>query len=566
MGADPPSSATNVVHRYIGALRRLLEPDLPPRASGRWLVRDGAAYRLKVDAEVSDLPRFRDLVRRARKAVEVGDTAAATADYAEALALWRGPCGAGVAVSAGRRYFAAIDRERSAVALGAADAALAARRPQEVLAGVRGAAAVDPLHERLQARLVTLLCAVGQQAEALRVYEDTRVRLKEALGSAPGPDLRDAYLRVLRQDQHPAREVREATAGPDEWYAPSRPAQLPADPPGFAGRESELAGLRRALDSAQPGTAALVAIDGMPGAGKTALAVHWAHLVADRFPDGQLYVDLRGFGPGDQVSPGAALFGFLRAMGVPTGQIPASVDARAGLYRSLLARRRVLAVLDNARDAQQVWDLLPGGPGCLAIVTSRRSLDDLVAANGAYLRTLDALSIEDARRALAGLVGAARVSACPMAVELILSHSAGLPLALAATAARLLADPRDSLAGVAAELRAKASILDVLRGGLCKSFNWSYYQLDAATARLFRLLPLHPEPEVTAPDAARLTGTSTREAGLRLGELARQHLVAETRPGSYRISELVREYAAELDRREIPRSAGLAGRIGVPTA
>jgi tetratricopeptide (TPR) repeat protein len=293
-------------------------------------------------------------------------------------------------------------------------------------------------------------------------------------------------------------------------------------------------------------------VSGTAGVGKTALAVHWAQRVAGRFPDGQLYVNLRGYDPsGSVLDPTEALRGFLDALGVPPDRIPAGQDARASRYRSLLAGRRILLVLDNARDADQVRPLLPGAPGCLAVVTSRRSLTGLVAAEGARPLVLDLLTTAEARDLLAHRIGATRAAAEPAAVAQLLGRCAGLPLALAIVAARTATQPRVPLATLAAELANTSGRLDAFAGDDAATdirtvFFWSYRTLGPAAARLFRLLGLHPGPDLATPAAASLAGVPPGEAQALLAELVHAHLVTEHRPGRYSLHDLLRVYAGEL--------------------
>ncbi|GGP75477.1 ATP-binding protein [Saccharothrix coeruleofusca] len=330
------------------------------------------------------------------------------------------------------------------------------------------------------------------------------------------------------------------------------PRQLPAAPRHFAGRTAELAALNRiAEDAAEPGGAVVVsAIGGTAGIGKTALALHWARRVADRFPDGQLYVDLRGYGPGSPLAPAEAVRGFLDAFAVPPREVPTTPDGQAGLYRSLLAGRRVLVLLDNARDAEQVRSLLPGSAGCLALVTSRDRLASLVAVEGAHPLRLDPLPPAEARSVLADRVGPHRVLAEPEAVDRITAACAGLPLVLAIVAARAAAHPDFSLADLAAELTG-ARALDVFAGSdravdVRTVFSWSYRGLAPAAARLFRLLSLHPGPEVGTAASTCLAGVPAREARRLLRDLADAHLLTEHRPGRFTRHDLLRAYAEEL--------------------
>jgi tetratricopeptide (TPR) repeat protein len=331
------------------------------------------------------------------------------------------------------------------------------------------------------------------------------------------------------------------------------PRQLPTEVAGFAGRTGELAKLMSLLDPPLSGrTVVISAVDGTAGIGKTALALCWAHQVADRFPDGQLFVNLRGFDPGGPpMSPAEAVRGFLDAFEVPAERIPLGVEAQASLYRSILAGRRVLVVLDNARDAAQVRPLLPGSPGCVVVVTSRSRLTSLVAAEGARPLTVDLLSAAEARELLIRRLGPDRVVAEPEPVSEIITLSARLPLALSVVAARAAMHPGFALAALADELRHAGGPLRAFVGGEASMdiqavFSWSYKRLDQATARLFRLLGLHPGPDISLAAAASLAGWGVVETRQALAELARCHLLAEPVPGRFGFHDLLRAYATDL--------------------
>ena len=331
------------------------------------------------------------------------------------------------------------------------------------------------------------------------------------------------------------------------------PRQLPPGVRVFTGRKAELDFLACLPDAPGPdsgSTVVISAIGGSPGVGKTALALHWAHRVAGLFPDGQLYVNLRGFNPtGAPVDPAEAIRGFLNALGVAPEGIPAQRDAQAGLYRSLLAGRAMLIVLDNARDEAQVRPLLPASPASVVLITSRSQLAGLAAADGARLLTLDLLTHHEAVQLLAARIGDDRAGAEPAAVDEIARLCAHLPLALAVTAARAAARPRFPLMELAAELRDAAGRLDALDAGeaaasVTAAFSWSCRQLSPAAARMFRLLGLHPGPDISIPAAASLAATGQPEARRLLRELARDCLITEHAPGRYAFHDLLRAYAA----------------------
>ncbi|MEV5841116.1 BTAD domain-containing putative transcriptional regulator [Streptomyces sp. NPDC051985] len=621
----PPARAVNMVHRHVGRLRRLLEPELPNRAEGSLLLRGGGGYRLLAPAGSVDLARFRALVAAAR---DHGDPARAVEAYADALALRRGPAAGCPSSAPPHPVFTELDREYDAVVREAADLALRRGLAHRVLPALSESAVRHPLDEGLQALLVDALAATGRRTQALDVLRSTATRLTDELGVDPGPELTAARHRVttepatepataeareegggreggegehgwpegegegeaepdaaIRPAPHPTSPVppepavptgpttpatpATPTATPSTPSTPSapsspliRPAQLPPALTVFAGRTAELAHLRTLIQNTgntpDPGTApsTIATVRGPAGVGKTTLAVRLAHDVADRFPDGQLYVNLRGFDPAARPTrPEDALRGFLAALGVPPARMPEGLDARAALYRSLSAGRRLLVLLDNAREAAQVRPLLPGGPGCLVLVTSRSGLGGLTSADGARPVVLDVLSAAEARTALARRIGGARVAAEPRAVAEIVARTARLPLALAIVAARAAYRPAFPLAALAEQLRDAHGGLDAFRaadGGddpvtdVRAVFSWSYEALGTGAARLFRLLALHPGPDLTADAAAALAGRAPARTRALLTELTDAHLLTEHAPGRYTCHDLLRAYATEL--------------------
>jgi tetratricopeptide (TPR) repeat protein/transcriptional regulator with XRE-family HTH domain len=344
----------------------------------------------------------------------------------------------------------------------------------------------------------------------------------------------------------------QAVDSPDPGHGPETPRQLPLDVRGFAGRRAHVERLDACLDSdpAHPTTVVVSAVAGMAGVGKTALALHWAHRRADRFPDGQLYVNLRGFDAAESVvDPADAVRGFLEALQVPVARIPADPDARAALFRSLLADRRMLLVLDNARDDVQVRPLLPGAGHCVVVVTSRDRLSGLIVGEGARPLHLDVLADDEAAALLAGRLGADRLAQEPAAVAAIIAATGRLPLALSIVAARVATHPTFPLASFAAQLSRAEGRLDALADGdVRRVFSWSYRALSKEAARLFRLFGLHPGPDLTVAAAAALLGAPIGVAEALLADLTRLHLVTEPVPGRYTLHDLLRAYAAELTR------------------
>ncbi|WP_431977490.1 BTAD domain-containing putative transcriptional regulator [Micromonospora haikouensis] len=556
-GVDPPSRAVNVVHRHVGAVRRLLEPALPPRSTGR-VVGGAGEYRLTVAADELDLTRFRRLVTRGRELAAQGRLADGLALAVDALSLWRGPCAGGPELL--RRDhppFTAVDRECAEVAREAAEAALYTGTVHPVLATVLAIADLFPLDEALQAQTLLLLEAAGRRAEAVTRYERVRARLADELGADPDAALRQAYDEVARRGgtAGPPVGARAALQAPTALRLAGflRPAQLPPDLPGFTGRDEQIRHMMRMLRSHRTRVAMpLLAIHGLPGSGKTTCAVHLAHRLADSYPDGQLYVDLQGFHPrGRALAPLDVLGCFLGLLGVPDRAVPASLEARLGLARSHLAGRRVMIVLDNARDVDQVRHLLPGSADCLVLVTSRRRLDGLATAYGAHLVNLDVLPPDEARRFLRSRIGAAAAPADDGALDEIVARCGRLPLALALVSGRALEHPDRALADLARELRAAQGTLDgfashTAQTDLRAAFSWSYRLLGEPAARLFRLLSLRPDREVGLPAVASLAGLPVRQCRDLVGELVHTGLLTRAGPGRYRSHDLIHAYAREL--------------------
>jgi DNA-binding SARP family transcriptional activator/tetratricopeptide (TPR) repeat protein/DNA-binding XRE family transcriptional regulator len=546
---QPPPAPAHAVQTYLSRLRSALQPAGAGRAG--IVSRTPGGYQLNLTDDQLDLTDFRRRVREARtvepaRALDLVETA---------LALWRGSPLADIPQLRDHPLVTAVVEERIAVTLRYADLALAAGQADRCLPRVRELAAASPLHEPLHARLIAVLAASNLQAAALAAYTDIRRRLVEDLGIEPGPELVEAHRRVLRRE--PARPVPGTPPGapPPSAHEHHRPAQLPADIHRFTGRVAALSQLDGILSAHHHAPAVVItAVSGTAGVGKTALAVHWAHRVRHRFPDGQLYVNLRGFHPtGAAMTANEALHGFLIALGMPPPRIPADLDAQSALYRTLLADRRLLVLLDNACDADQVRPLLPGAPGCLVLITSRSGLTGLVAAEAAQPLPLDLLTLDEARDLLAQRLGTDRTAIEPDAVDEIVERCARLPLALAIAAARAATRPNAPLAELAADLGDSRGRLDALTTGdpgtdVRAVFACSYRRLGPAAARLFRLLGIFPGTEASVLAVASLAALEPGGAQAALVELAQAHLITEIAPGRYGMHDLLRAYAGERSR------------------
>ena len=549
-GDSPPCTAVGLVQAHVSRIRKLLS------SHSRFGTDDGTigsvrgSYRLTVSGQEVDLLVFRDLAARAAAARADGDDVAAVERYEHAVGLWHGEPLADVDVLCGHLGITALRQELTGVLLRYAEVACALGQHYRVLPRLRALADAEPLNEPAHAYLMIALAGSGQQAAALRVYEDVRSRLDRELGIYPVEELAEAYVRVLRQDIRAGNRGRPPALPATVHVVPR---QLPAGPRSFIGRACELAALSALADRdlRQASGVAIAALTGMAGIGKTALAVYGAHQVAERFPDGQLFVNLRGSGPsGTPVMPTDAVRGFLIALGVPPARIPPDTDGQAALYRSLLAGRRMLIVLDNAQNAEQVRPLLPGSPGCLVLVTSRNRLTGLAAAQGAHLMTLGVLTEAESHDLLASNLDAGRVMAEPAAVSELIALCGRLPLALCDVAARAVACPRLPLAALSAEMRDARRRLDALETGepvtsVRMVFSWSRARLGSPASRMFRLLGVHPGPDITVPAAASLAGLSPGQTHLAVAELCDEHLLTENVPGRYACHDLLRSYAAE---------------------
>lgn len=540
-GEHPPPRARHVLHSYLSRLRRLLaaaKVATIPRA------RDG--YWIEVDPASVDLYRFRDALDRARTAATDTDREQL---LAEALRQWRGECAfADLDTPWLAELRETLARERYEAQAAHNDLLLNRGEGARLLPELVAAADAHPLDERLAGQLMRALYDCGRQAEALDRYRRTRQSLIDELGTEPGPALRDLHQQILTGKLLPRN-----AAGADRTTATkvSVPRQMPAPPPRFVGREADLAMLTAALAPAGQRPAGTVVICGMGGVGKTTLALHWAHQNLAAYPDGQLYVNLRGFDPAaPPLEPSAVIRSFLAAMGLSPEGDPTDLEAQAARYRTVVAPRRMLVLLDNARDADQVRPLLPGAGACRTLITSRDDLTGLIATEDAHAVPLYPFTPDEAYELLSVRLGGARTANEPDAVARIIDSCGRLPLALAVVAGQAAVRPTLPLSLLADELTGPRT-LDVLTTGdrvadVRRAFAGSYRAVSATAARVFRLLGgVHPGPDLDLPATVALVGLPVPAVRRALTELLRTHLLNEPAPGRYALHDLLRTYAAE---------------------
>jgi DNA-binding SARP family transcriptional activator/Tfp pilus assembly protein PilF len=548
--SGPPPSARVTVQNYVRRLRQALGE------TGRTRIDTGlGGYRIHLGVAELDVSRLAAMLTSAQTSARAGRWDEAAAGSAAALALWRGEPLEDVDSEPLRLRAAPELAEMRLQALETrVDADLHLGRPAKVITELYGLTRAEPLREHLHALLMLALYRCGRQAEALAAYQSARRMLIEEVGAEPGPELRDLHQKILAADPALAAAKPRASLAEGNGNATAVPQELPGAPAEFTGRKPELAaltGLLNLVGRRGLGTVVIGAICGAAGVGKTALAVHWAHQVTDRFPDGQLYVNLRGYDPDQPMTAAGALARFLRALGMPGEDIPPDEDERAARYRSRLAGKRMLIVLDNARSAGQVRPLLPGTPSCAVVVTSRDALAGLVARDGAARLDLDLLPLQDAVGLLRALIGA-RADADPGAAALLAEQCSRLPLALR-VAAELAGARRDvPLARLVDELADQQHRLSLLDAGgdprtaVRAVFSWSYRHLDTFAARAFRVAGLHPGPDFGPHAVAALTSATLEDSCGALDLLARAHLIQQARSGRYSMHDLLRAYAREL--------------------
>ncbi|GAB3998547.1 BTAD domain-containing putative transcriptional regulator [Glycomyces albus] len=518
-GPSRPDSATQLLYTYVARLRRLLGPGLAIESAP-------GGYRLAAGPDRLDLVRFRDLAARA---ADETDPARAVEYYAEAARLWRGETD--VDALRGGPLATALTEAYASLLRAYAAAARALGDCEPVLPRLRDLANRLELDEPLHAELVKTLAAAGRQTEALAAYGRIRAALADQLGIDPGEPLRDAQEGVLRQRWHPAPKPQRRKAV----------RQAPAAPPDFVGRERELAAVEDTLCRAES-TARVVALSGPAGVGKTALALQAARRLREAFPDGQLYADLRGVS-GDPVAPLEVLGRFLRALGVPAQQVGTDQTEAAALLRSELADRRMLLILDDARDARQVAPLLPGPSDCAVLVASRYRLPDLVGAEAVELGTMP---VADALGLLAGIAGPQRITADSESGRRLAEACGGLPLALRIAGARLSSRPAWTTADLVDRLRdtdRRLAELNVGDLGVSASFELGYRDLGTEAQRAFRLCALHPGDDFGLESAAVLLDTAPAEADRLLGDLLDANMLLQFTADRFRFHDLLGLYA-----------------------
>ncbi|MGW4111529.1 BTAD domain-containing putative transcriptional regulator [Actinosynnema sp. NPDC004786] len=539
-GDDPPATARTIVHGYVSRLRRMLE-EADPAGSARILTTP-PGYQLSVDPWRLDFHRARQLVSSAR-----GKPAPIRAQLLrESLGLWRGQVLADVP---GDPVTTDLEELRLAALEERIEAELELGRHLELVGELRQLVNEYPFRERLVGHMMRALYRSGRRADALEAYQRFHRRVVDELGIDPGPGLRVLHEQVLRDDP--------ALSSPDPAepaLVPPRPgvvvpAQLPAAASGFIGRDEELGWLDRLCDGRDLSATTIAVVNGAAGIGKSELAVTWGHRRAEQFPDGLLFASLNGFAPDrDPVEPAEVLSRFLLALGVPADGVPRDLDDRVGLYRSVLAKRRVLVVLDDAWDPEHVRLLLPPGAGSVVLVTSRRRLESLVVSNGARMLTLDTLSDEEAIRLVDEVVGKPLSDQEPAAVRMLVELCGNLPLALRIAAAKLVFSPEWTVEALVAQLSDDDSRLRTLDladtgVGVERALAVSYRNLPPELAETFRAAGLVPGRWVSPHSIAAVCDIDLGTAAARLADLADAHLLVEQWRGGFVLHDLVRLYA-----------------------
>ncbi|MGM1062661.1 BTAD domain-containing putative transcriptional regulator [Saccharothrix sp. Mg75] len=576
---DPPRRAREVVSSYLSRLRKVLTVDDRPAP----IRRRSTGYVLEMDESAVDLHLFRELVGLARSQA---DESRAVTLLERASRLWRGPACAGLDTPWINTVREELERERFSADVDRVDLRLRSGNHVELLPELTARAREHPLDERVAGQLMLALHRGGRQAEALLHYDRLRLRLADELGADPGATLRLLHQRVLTDaaELAPPSPTGAAAVGTTSPGSPAAaapepaatdpaivPRQLPAAPEPFVGRDNELGRLDLVTlnDSTAGRTVVVCALAGAGGMGKTWLTITWAHQHSEWFPDGQLFVDLRGFSPDSQpMEPAVAVRGFLDALGVPRNRVPVDPHAQAALFRSLVANRRMLIVLDNAATTDQVVPLLPGGNTCTVVVTSRHRLPGLITAHGAHHLYLDVLSPPEGRSLLTRRLGEERTRAESSAVDDVILLCGGFPLALGILAARAHSQPGTTLTELVDELRDTGLIAldsDEPAASLPAVLSWSLHHLTAEQRQVFAHLGTAPGPDTGLPAAANLAGLPLARTRALLRGLEDACLVSRDSRGRYRMHDLVRGYAAALaghEPAEPARQAALRRLVG----
>lgn len=535
---------------------------------GELIIRTGSGYLIQVEPSQIDTEQFTRRVGGAGRLAESGDAEAAVEELNGALALWRGPALDGLTTPYFRAHAERLEEQRLQALEQRIRLEVSLGRHADLIGELIALVESHPFHESFHALLMLVFYRTGRYSDALAAYKQARDTFVDQLGLEPGRQLQDLQDAILRGNDEAVKivakelgcvpasvdgvELGRAAASPRLTAWSTVPRTLPVGDAGFVGRTDQLAqldGMLAASSDRGPASMMIWAITGMAGVGKSALAVHWAHRVADRFPDGQLYVDLRHLS-GGPMTVTEALVALVGALGIRSDHMPAKVEDLAALYRSSVAGRRVLVLLDNASSADQVRHLLPGGPECVVVVTSRKRLTTLVAREGAHTMVLDVAQPEEAHSLLARILGEDRVQAEQAATRELMRACGYLPFVLRNVAAQLVHHPHRRISEQVTRLvdggdGSRLSPMSIDEDTVRSIFDESYVALPADAQKLLVVLGLAPDTEFTAPGAAALAQVDVPEAEQLLDRLAAEHLVAERDAGRFHIHDLVRWYAQE---------------------
>jgi DNA-binding SARP family transcriptional activator/tetratricopeptide (TPR) repeat protein len=548
-GEEPPSTARKAIQLYILRLRRLLGDDT---GDPELILTRPHGYLIRLEPDQLDLHRFTRLIAAARSAAKTGDLTAESIHLTEALSCWRGAALSDVpSESLQREVVAQLAEARLRSTERRMQVLLELGRHKEIISELVQLTKDHPWQEQFWVQLILALHRSDRLADALDTYRTVHRKFRTELGIDPGEQLQNLHRTILAGAME-AEPRHEAEPAPDRLAA--QICQLPARVRGFVGRDALVDRLTGLL-TANSDTANVAVVSGPPGVGKTAFALHVAHRLRPRFADGQLYVNLRGYSADPPLTPVAVLTRFLRALGVPADHVPADEEDQASLYRSLLADRNMLVLLDNAAHPDQVRALLPGGQNCAVLVTSRNDLRGLAASQGVDHVPLGVLTAAQSQAVLTDLVGEARAAAEPDALRALANACAHLPLALRIAGANLAADPHRSIDAYTTELDQYGRVGQLTvdgdeRSAVRVAFDRSYLSLPEEDRRVFRLLGLAPGPDVSGAAAAALADLPVPATLLALDRLTAANLLHQHAPGRYQLHDLIREYAADRARDE----------------